>query len=170
MSRALEQGRMPTLRGALEAIRANSFNVTTLGAFLAVILLAWILVANLIFAGLGSGITPTLPHTFQNLLSVQNLPMLIVGTVVGGVFALSVFALSAVAVPMLLDRPDVELPSAMQVSAAACLYNWRPMLLWAALIGVFTLAGFLTLYLGLAVAFPLMGHATWHAYRDLVRR
>jgi uncharacterized membrane protein len=169
VSRALEQGETPTFRGALRAILANGFNVTTMGAFLAVIFLAWILVANLIFAGLSSGITPTLPHAVQYLLSAQNLPMLIVGSVVGAVFALIVFALSAVSVPMLLDRPDVALPSAMQVSAAACLYNWRPMLLWAALIGISIFAGFLTLYVGLALAFPLIGHATWHAYRDLVR-
>jgi uncharacterized membrane protein len=58
----------------------------------------------------------------------------------------------------------------MQTSVAACLSNWRPMLLWAALIALVIVAGFCTLYVGLVMAFPLIGHATWHAYRDLVRR
>jgi len=46
----------------------------------------------------------------------------------------------------------------------------RPMLIWAALIVICIFAGFLTLYVGLVIGFPVIGHATWHAYRDLVRR
>jgi len=59
---------------------------------------------------------------------------------------------------------------AMQTSLAVSLYNWRPMLIWAALIAVCIVGGFLTLYVGLAIGFPVIGHATWHAYRDLVRQ
>ena len=56
------------------------------------------------------------------------------------------------------------------ISRAASLYNWRPMLIWAALIAVCIGGGFLTLYVGLAIGFPVIGHATWHAYRDLIHR
>ena len=42
------------------------------------------------------------------------------------------------------------------------------MLLWAALIAAVIGLGLATLYLGLVVAVPLIGYATWHAYRDLV--
>jgi uncharacterized membrane protein len=97
-------------------------------------------------------------------LSPQNLPMLAVGTAVG-----AIFALSAVSAPMLVDRGDIDALSAMQTSVAACLYNWRPMLLWAMLIALVIVAGFCTLYVGLAIGFPLIGHATWHAYRNLLR-
>jgi uncharacterized membrane protein len=170
ISRTLERRGTPTLRRTIAAIAVNRFHVTTMGAFLTVWFLAWILVANLIFVGMSSGISPSFATALGYLASSQNLPMLVVGTLVGAVFALIAFAASAVSVPMLLDRKDVDVLSAMQVSVAACLYNWRPMLLWAALIGIFILAGFLTLYVGLAIGFPLIGHATWHAYRDTVMR
>lgn len=170
ISRRLERGEKPTLRQAVAAIFSNKFHVATMGAFLAVVLLAWIMVANLIFVGLASGITPSADQAFGYLFSAANLPMLVVGTVVGAAFALAIFALSAVSVPMLLDRDDVDTLSAMQTSVAACIYNWRPMLLWALLIAAVIAAGFCTLYVGLAIGFPLIGHGTWHAYRDLIHR
>jgi uncharacterized membrane protein len=169
ISRRLEQGERPTLTHALTAIRRNPFHINTMGAFLAVVLLGWIMVANLIFVGLAAGITPSFGNALGYLFSLQNLPMLAVGTVVGAVFAVTVFALSVVASPMLVDRDDIDAFSAMQASVAACLYNWRPMLLWAVLIALVILAGICTLYVGLAIGFPLIGHATWHAYRDLLR-
>ena len=170
ISRRLERGEQPTLAQAFSAIFHNPFYISTMGAFLAVVLLAWILVANLIFVGLAGGITPSFENALGYLFSAHNLPMLTVGTIVGAIFALTVFALSAVSVPMLLDRDDVDTLSAMQTSVATCLYNWRPMLLWAVLIALVIVAGFCTLYVGLVIGFPLIGHATWHAYRDLVRR
>jgi uncharacterized membrane protein len=169
ISRRLEQGERPTLGQALAAIVRNCFYMSTMGAFLTVVLLAWIMVANLLFVGLASGISPSFGNALGYLFSVANLPMLMVGTLVGAVFALAIFALSAVSVPMLLDRDDVDTLSAMQTSVAACLYNWRPMLLWAILIGIVIVAGFCTVYVGLVMGFPLIGRATWHAYRDLVR-
>mgnify|MGYP001440677648 CR=1 FL=1 len=170
ISRRLERGEQPTLGQALSAIASNRFYVSTLGAFVTVALLAWILCANLIFAGLSSGVSPSLGNALGYLFSLQNLPMLAVGTAVGACFALAIFAMTAISVPMLLDRDDIDTLSAMQASVAACLHNWRPMLLWAVLITTVIGAGFLTLYVGLALGFPLVGHATWHAYRDLVRR
>lgn len=170
ISRRLERGEPPTLGHALGAIATNRFHIATLGAFLTVMLLAWIMSANLIFVGLAAGITPSFANALGYLLSLQNLPMLAVGAIVGAGFALVVFAVSAVSVPMLLDRENLDVMSAMHTSAMACLYNWRPMLLWAAVIVVVVAAGFLTLYVGLVIGFPVLGHATWHAYRDLVRR
>lgn len=170
ISRRLEKEERPTLAQALTAIRRNPFHITTMGAFLAVVLLAWIMVANLIFVGLAQGISPSFGNALGYLFSLQNLPMLAVGTAVGAIFALAVFALSAVSSPMLVDRDDIDALSAMQTSVTACLYNWRPMLLWAVLIALVIFAGFCTLYVGLAIGFPLIGHATWHAYRDLLRK
>jgi uncharacterized membrane protein len=118
ISRRLEQGGEPTLDQALSAIFFNRFHVATLGAFLTVLLLAWIMVANLIFVGLAGGITPSFDQALGYLFSLDNLPMLAVGTLVGAGFAMVVFALSAVSAPMLLDRDDVDTLSAMQTSAA----------------------------------------------------
>jgi uncharacterized membrane protein len=60
--------------------------------------------------------------------------------------------------------------TAARTSARAVVYNWLPMLLWAGLLVVIVGAGLLTFYVGLFLAVPLAGHATWHAYRDLVPR
>jgi uncharacterized membrane protein len=136
----------------------------------ALMLLAWIMVANLIFVGLAQGISPSFGNALGYLFPLRNLPMLAVGTAMGAIFALAVFALSAVSSPMLADLDDIDALSAMQISVAACLYNWRPMLVWAVLIALVILAGFCTFYVGLAIGFPLIGHATWHAYRGLLQK
>jgi uncharacterized membrane protein len=68
-----------------------------------------------------------------------------------------------------MDRP-VDVVTAMRTSMEAVKKNWQAMTLWAALIVMFVGLGIVTYYLGLIVAMPLVGHATWHAYRDLVPR
>jgi uncharacterized membrane protein len=141
-----------------------------MGAALLVIYVAWLLAANLLFALLSSGITPTLGNALPYLLSAENVPMLVVGTLVGALFALMVFAVSVVSVPMLLDRDDVDVFSAMRISFLAFRFNIKPMMLWAGLIVAVILGGFITLYVGLAVGFPLLAHASWHAYKDVVQR
>lgn len=170
ISRRLEQGQTPTLWHAFCALRRNSFQVLNLGVALVVVYLFWLMAANLVFATLTSGVTPSFENFLPFLFSVDNLPALIVGTLVGALFAVVVFAATVVSLPMLLDRDDVDLFSAMQTSVAAFRYNWRPLLLWAALILCVILSGLVTLYVGLALGFPLVGYATWHAYRDLVVR
>ena len=90
-----------------------------------------------------------------------------VGTAVGGALAVVVFAISAVALPLLLER-DAGVLRAIITSVAAVMKNWRVLIGWAALIVLFTAAGLVTFYIGLAVTLPLIGHASWHAYRDLV--
>ena len=77
------------------------------------------------------------------------------------------FALGVVTVPLLLDRPADVITAAL-TSLRCCLRNPGPMLLWAALIAVLTAVGFATFMLGLVVIFPVLAHASWHAYRDLV--
>jgi len=88
---------------------------------------------------------------------------------VGAFFAACAFCVSAITIPMLIDRP-VDGFTAARTSARAVVYNWLPMLLWAALLVVIVGAGLMTFYVGLFLAVPLAGHATWHAYRDLVPR
>ena len=85
----------------------------------------------------------------------------------GGALAAPIFASSVVAMPLLLDR-RVTLMQAVLTSWQVVLSNPLPMALWAALILGLTLLGLCSLLLGLIVAMPLLGHASWHAYRDLV--
>jgi uncharacterized membrane protein len=103
------------------------------------------------------------------LLTPRGLGLLIVGTGVGAALAATVFAISAVSVPLLMVEP-VHVVTAAAMSVEACRKNPVAMILWAALIAGAILLGFVTLFLGLVLTFPLVGHATWHAYRDLLAR
>ena len=86
---------------------------------------------------------------------------------VGGIMAAPVFASSVVSMPLLLDR-RVTLMQAVLTSWQTVLANPVPLGIWAALIMVFTLLGLGSLMLGLVAVVPMLGHASWHAYRDLV--
>ena len=96
-------------------------------------------------------------------------PFVAVYSLLGVVFAAAVFALSVVTLPMLMDR-KVDFATAAATSLWVVRENALPMLIWALLIVVLTALGFATVFVGLAVIFPWLGHATWHAYRELVDR
>jgi uncharacterized membrane protein len=85
----------------------------------------------------------------------------------GGIMAAPMFASSVVSMPLLLDR-RVTIMQAVLTSWQAVITNPVPMALWAALIMGFTLLGLGSLLLGLIAVIPMLGHASWHAYRDLV--
>lgn len=85
----------------------------------------------------------------------------------GGVLAAPIFASSVVAMPMLLDR-RVTLMQAVTTSWQAVIVNPVPMAIWAALVLGFTLLGLGAALIGLVPVMPMLGHASWHAYRDLV--
>ena len=87
---------------------------------------------------------------------------------VGAVLAGFAYATSVVALPMLLDRHGMDPISAMIVSVNLLRKNPLPLLLWAAIIVGLTAVGFFLWFVGLAIAVPLIGHATWHAYRDSI--
>lgn len=166
-SRRLERGEHVDLRTAIGAWRAPG-QLALMGGVLLLIHLAWIRFALLLFPIFfpvqGRGL-PDLVHLL--LFSPQSIPFLVVGTLVGAGFATLAFTLSAVSIPMLVDR-RIGVVDAMVVSVATVLRNWKAMIFWAGLIVVFTAAGLATLFAGLVVVVPLVGHATWHAYRDLV--
>jgi uncharacterized membrane protein len=87
--------------------------------------------------------------------------------IAGGALAFAVFAISIISVPLLIDR-NSDFISAAMTSLRVLEANLLPMLLWAFIIAVLTLAGFATLLFGFIILMPILGHASWHAYRDLV--
>ena len=166
-SRLLERGEPVTPRAVLGAYRRNGTQIAGLGVVLMLALLAWIRVALLVFALFFSSEPPALDQLVDRVFfSSHTIPFLLTGTVVGAVIAAAVFAVGAVSLPMLLDR-ETDVFTAMATSAEAVRRNGRAMLVWAALVALFTAASIATAFLGLAIAFPLIGHATWHCYRDL---
>ena len=87
--------------------------------------------------------------------------------VLGGSLALVTYAFSIVTVPLMVDR-DANFVTAVLASLNAFAANILTLLIWGATIVVLTLLGFGTLLFGLVVIMPVLGHASWHAYRDLV--
>jgi uncharacterized membrane protein len=95
-------------------------------------------------------------------------PAQLLGYVVcGGVLAVIVFSVSVVSIPLIIDR-HVRASEAMRTSVRVTLANLPAMVVWAGLIVALTALGFLTLLVGMVVIAPLLGYATWHAYRDLI--
>lgn len=85
----------------------------------------------------------------------------------GGLLAAPVFASSVVSMPLLLDR-KVGTLQAVLTSWKVVLTHPVQMALWAFLIMALSMVGIVSLFLGLIVMVPMLGHASWHAYRDLV--
>jgi uncharacterized membrane protein len=168
-SRRLEAGEPVSLGAALFVSTKSPAQLAFIGVLLALFLLAWMRIASLLFAlFFGTRGFPPIDEIMHLMLFTwEGMGLLIVGTLVGALLAAAVFSLSAVAVPLLMAR-EMDAISAMLVSVRCVRENLAAMALWAWLIAIITAAGLLTFYLGLAITFPLVGHATWHAYRDLV--
>lgn len=150
-------------------VRRNLPSLTLFGLILALIGLFWERVSAILFALLSSQADIALfSFTGTLLTALQNWPLLLAWLTAGGILAGLVFACSVVAVPMMLDRPEIDPISAAIASLACVARNPLPMLLWAFLIVAFVLLGFATLLFGLVLLMPLLGHASWHAYKDLV--
>jgi uncharacterized membrane protein len=170
MSAHLERGESLKTCQALEAFKRNQGQLGIATGFLVMIMQLWILATVFLFIMLFNDPFPTwanfIPVVF--LSGEHNLILLSI-TVVGAFFAACAFCISAITVPLLIDRP-IDAFTAMRTSVRAVVVNWIPMLLWASLIVFIVGVGLFTFYLGLFIAVPLVGHATWHAYRDLVPR
>jgi uncharacterized membrane protein len=122
----------------------------------------------LLYALFFSAQNPTLTSVLNDMVFTNTgLAFLVLGSVIGFGLAVLAFAISAVSLPMLIDG-DFSVFAAVATSVTAVRLNVRPMALWAALIAAFVGFGIVTFYLGLIVVLPLIGHATWHAYRDVV--
>jgi uncharacterized membrane protein len=86
----------------------------------------------------------------------------------GGLMAAPVFASSVVSIPLLVDRPKATVLQAVLTSWRAVLVNPGPMAAWAFLVMGFTMLGLCSAMVGLVFVIPMLGHASWYAYRDLV--
>jgi uncharacterized membrane protein len=170
-SRRLEKGEPVSLASTVRAGFFGGGQLGHMGLLLMLIYLAWVEIALLLFMlFMGPQPMPPLDVFVSNLLlTPRGLGLLIVGTAVGMMLAATVFAISAVAVPLLMVEP-VDVVTAATMSVGVCRKNPKAMALWAALIAGAMLLGFVTLFFGLVITFPLIGHATWHAFRNLVER
>ncbi len=167
LSRQREAGAPPDFRRSLVAWRENPGGIGVYVLILTVVFLVWARASLVTFALFESRGMPTWGAFFDQLVSLQNVSLVVTFFGVGLAFAALVFAFSVVSIPFLLDR-RADAVTAAAVSVMTLTRNPSAMLVWAALIVVLIGAGVLTAFIGLLVTGPLVGHATWHAYRDLV--
>jgi uncharacterized membrane protein len=158
ISRQLEMGLPPRLGYCFRESRTHLRNELLFALVLLIILLVWARAASMV-------------HIFMPLSDdiglIGWLQFLAVGSAVGAIFAGIVFTAAAFSLPMMLDRGTDAITSAL-TSANAVFTNKGPMLVWAALIFGLIVFGFLTFLVGLMFVLPLIGHATWHAYRETI--
>lgn len=168
ISRRLEMGVPVRFKTCCMACRKNIGQIALMGLALLLFMLIWIRIATLIYALFFVETAPAMDEfLIDTLLAPEALPFLVVGTLSGAVLAVAVFSISVISIPMLLDR-DTDALSAILTSIAAVRQNWKTLWGWACLIVLFTGAGVFFFYVGLALTLPLIGYATWHAYRDIV--
>ena len=126
----------------------------------------WVFVAHTIFA-LFFGLQPITSSGAAMLLSGPGLLMLATGSLIGGAMAAVMFALTVIALPLLLDR-EVDFITAMITSFGAVRENFAVMSIWAALIAGLLFLAMTPVFLGLFAVLPVLGHASWHIYRKVL--
>lgn len=167
-SRKLGDGESVSFADTCTTCQKNPFNLVVMGLILMMVLVFWMMIANLIFAIFFSGLTLKFDDFIPTLfLSGNSTAFLAAGFISGGIIALLVFTITVVSIPMLIDK-DINAFDAIAASYKAVLKNPRPMMLWAAIIVMFMVIGILSFYVSFIVSMPVIGYATWHAYRDLV--
>lgn len=169
ISRRLQEGKRTGFVDAWRGWGSNPRGLLGMGVILALLLLSWFMVGMWTTAFFAeSKAELALATTVGEYITRLTLPLVLGFIVTGFVFALVAFAFSAVSIPMLMEERELDPITALVTSWRAVTRNWRPMLLWAFLIAVVAGIGLLVAYVGLALALPLLGHATWHAYRETI--
>ncbi|MHA6730637.1 DUF2189 domain-containing protein [Devosia sp. A369] len=164
-SRRLEAGEKITLCRMIFPQRGGGTHLFFVGAILMMLMLLWMRAAVLLYAlFFGWRPFPGFDHIVEMLFTTPTgLAMLVSGTAVGGLFAAFAFAISAFSIPMMLDR-RLDAFSAMGMSMSLVWNNLPSVLLWGVIVLALTALSLGTALIGLIVIFPLLGHATWHAY------
>ncbi|GAA6143498.1 DUF2189 domain-containing protein [Hydrogenophaga sp. 5NK40-0174] len=156
----------PSLRASLLAWRPTKGTMGIFAFVLLILEMLWGRAALIVFAVSFNNMPGTV-DVVDILLDPENIGFVITYIVVGGVFATLIFVTSAISIPMIMDR-QVDAISAGLTSIRACLKNPGVMMLWGGLITLIILVSMLPAFVGLLVTGPIIGHATWHAYRRLV--
>jgi uncharacterized membrane protein len=168
VSHHLEQGEQMAVADILGVILHQSRRqLPSICAIIIVVFLFWFFLGHMIFAlFLGLSTMTNVSSSVQVFLTPNGMMMLAAGSVVGALFALLLYMITVISLPLLLDR-EVDFVTAMIASFSYVQANFVLMMLWAAGIAVLTFAALLPGFTGLFVVLPLLGHATWHIYRQI---
>lgn len=166
-SQVLERGEKPDFGDSLLAWDTRTGTLAIFAVVLLVLEMLWGRAALVVFAVSFDGM-PDFKGSVGALLNPENLGFIVAYLAVGGVFAGLIFAISVVAMPLILDRP-VDAITAGLTSLRLVLSQPGVMLLWGALITLLVVLAMLPWFAGLLIVGPVLGHASWHAYRAAVR-
>ena len=176
-SRAIERGEKPTFKLVLQtwlswrhhgsSRDSKDWRLVKFGLLLGLAGTGWVLTSAALITLL-SPVPIEKPLDFLRFVVLaQDNWLFELWLALGGLMAAPIFASSAIALPLLLDR-RVSVLQAVTTSWQTVLANPLPMAWWAFLIMGFTLLGLCSVLIGLIAVIPMLGHASWHAYRDLV--
>ncbi len=169
VSHRLEQGE-PLNRAEIFGVVAHQRRrqLPSLCAVIVIMFLFWFFLAHMIFAlFLGFSTMTNVSSSYEVYLTGEGLRMLAFGTLVGAAFALLLYMITVISLPLLLDR-EVDFVTAMIASFQTVRQNPVPMLAWAALIAGLTFLAMIPGFLGLFLVLPVLGHGSWHLYRQIV--
>jgi len=166
VSRRLQQGFQPRLLDCLTAWRKRMSQIAIFGTVLLILEMIWGRAALVVFAVSFDGM-PDLAGSLGKLLNPENLGFITAYLGIGGFFAGLIYSVSVVSIPMLLDRPTDAVTAGL-TSLRLVLTQTGVMLFWGALITVLVVLALLPGFAGLLVVGPVLGHASWHAYRAAV--
>ncbi len=167
VSRRLEAGQTDWRRNDIFGViwRQRLRQLPSMAWVIIVYFLFWSFFAHMLFAlFLGPSALTNVTSSYAYLLEPEGMMMLVIGTFFGAGFALVLFMLTAVSLPLLLDK-ELDFVTAMLTSIAVVRRNPAVMLTWGAVIAALTFVGMAPLLFGLFVVLPVLGHATWHIYR-----
>lgn len=170
ISRRREQGLDTSWSHAFEVLRSPAIgSIAAVGVLLFVLFTLWLTAAQALYeATFGSSTPETLSGLMAQIFTQPGgMTLLVVGSMLGALFALVTLCTTVIAFPLLLDR-DVGAFVAIETSFRAVIANPIPMLAWGLIVGTGLFLGSVPLFVGLAVVIPIFGHATWHLYRKLV--
>ncbi len=166
-SRRRAAGEPLTWRAVLGALKGHGDDqILSMGVIVFVAFSFWMIIAHAIFAvfmaesGVGSAGAAQVLAAFLN---PSGLTMLAVGSIVGAIMALAFYAMTVISLPLLVER-KVDFLTAIIASLKVVRRNFTVMLGWAAIIAALLFVALLPGFLGLFVALPVLGHATWHLY------
>lgn len=170
LSRRREQGLSAGWADMFSVLRSPSIaGIAVLGVMLVVIFLAWLQVAELIYTATMGSFRPASLSLLMSDVANTRAGWVLLGAGVGAgfLFALLVLSITVVSFPMLLDRP-VGVGVAISTSLRVMAHNPVVMALWGLIIAAALVLGSLPFFLGLIAVLPVLGHATWHLYRQAV--
>jgi uncharacterized membrane protein len=166
VSMRLERGQTPTLLDSLTAWRRRLSQIAIFGGVLLILEMIWGRAALIVFAVSFDGM-PDFAGSITKLLDPENIAFIVAYLAVGGLFAGLIFSISVIAMPMLLAR-EADAVTAGLTSLRLVLAQPGVMLFWGFLITALVVLALLPWFAGLLIAGPVLGHASWHAYRAAV--